>query len=228
MLSNTCYMFSIASTVIVWAFNIKTSWTIKNIGTFSQEKSDYSDWLEMNLERRIQTSLNIHTHMLTFNFDPFMAHVLPPKSLKLHAFPLLLIHAAYNAIWNPEEGSVTTFLQCKGCLSQSPVLSLIAAEIKYPGDMAQDQVNFMNVNKCENVYSIYTSCIGRRVAKTDWITCVNPLTCKHMLNPCHCVRLKLLRKYCWCCLCFGIVSRHVQKKTWPIRQETQVLKNVLV
>ncbi|XP_044057768.1 Fanconi anemia group J protein isoform X2 [Siniperca chuatsi] len=48
---------------------------------------------------------------------------------------------AYNAIWNPEEASVTRFLQCKGCLSQSPVLStpLIAAEIQYPGDIAQDQ-----------------------------------------------------------------------------------------
>ncbi|XP_068441804.1 Fanconi anemia group J protein isoform X2 [Clinocottus analis] len=49
---------------------------------------------------------------------------------------------AYNAIWNPEEGSVTRFLQCKGCLSQSPSLSaaLIAAEIQCPGEMAQDQI----------------------------------------------------------------------------------------
>ncbi|XP_056296575.1 Fanconi anemia group J protein isoform X3 [Pseudoliparis swirei] len=49
---------------------------------------------------------------------------------------------AYNAIWNPEEGSVTRFLQCKGCLSQSPFLSaaLIAAEIQCPRDMAQDQI----------------------------------------------------------------------------------------
>ncbi|XP_070762033.1 Fanconi anemia group J protein [Enoplosus armatus] len=48
---------------------------------------------------------------------------------------------AYNAIWNPEEGSVTRFLQCKGCLSRSPDLSaaLIAAEIQYPRDMSQDQ-----------------------------------------------------------------------------------------
>ncbi|XP_037631188.1 Fanconi anemia group J protein isoform X2 [Sebastes umbrosus] len=49
---------------------------------------------------------------------------------------------AYNAIWNPEEGSVTRFLQCKGCLSQSPVLSaaLIAAEIQRPRDVTQDQI----------------------------------------------------------------------------------------
>ncbi|XP_035857205.1 Fanconi anemia group J protein isoform X2 [Sander lucioperca] len=49
---------------------------------------------------------------------------------------------AYNAIWNPEEGSVTRFLQCKGCLSQSPFLSaaLIAAEIQCPRDMAQNQI----------------------------------------------------------------------------------------
>ncbi|XP_031696188.1 uncharacterized protein LOC116378450, partial [Anarrhichthys ocellatus] len=48
---------------------------------------------------------------------------------------------AYNAIWNPEEGSVTRLLQCSGCLSQSPFLSaaLIAAEIQWPRDMAQDQ-----------------------------------------------------------------------------------------
>ncbi|XP_042270894.1 Fanconi anemia group J protein isoform X2 [Thunnus maccoyii] len=49
---------------------------------------------------------------------------------------------AYNAVWDPEECSVTRFLQCKGCLSQSPVLpaALIAAEIHYPRDMAQDQI----------------------------------------------------------------------------------------
>ncbi|XP_034385023.1 Fanconi anemia group J protein isoform X2 [Cyclopterus lumpus] len=49
---------------------------------------------------------------------------------------------AYNAIWNPEEGSVTRFLQCRGCLSQSPFLSaaVIAAEIQCPRDMAQDQI----------------------------------------------------------------------------------------
>ncbi|XP_030257122.1 Fanconi anemia group J protein isoform X7 [Sparus aurata] len=48
---------------------------------------------------------------------------------------------AYNAIWNSEDGSVTRFLQCKGCLSQSPSLSapVIAAEVHYPRDMAQDQ-----------------------------------------------------------------------------------------
>ncbi len=102
-------------------------------------------------------------NMLTFNFDPFMTHVFPLKSVKLHAFPLLLIHAAYNAIWNPEEGSVTRFLQCKGCLSQSPAqyAALIAAEIKYPRDIAQDQVNFINVNKCENVYVLKTLLIQK-------------------------------------------------------------------
>ncbi|XP_018556622.1 Fanconi anemia group J protein [Lates calcarifer] len=49
---------------------------------------------------------------------------------------------AYNAIWNAEECSVTRFLQCKGCLSQSPVLStdLVAAEIHFPQDLAQDQI----------------------------------------------------------------------------------------
>ncbi|XP_036930136.1 Fanconi anemia group J protein isoform X4 [Acanthopagrus latus] len=47
---------------------------------------------------------------------------------------------AYNAIWNSEDNSVTRFLQCKGCLSQSPSLSapVIAAEVHYPRDMAQD------------------------------------------------------------------------------------------
>lgn len=102
-------------------------------------------------------------NMLTFHFDPFMAHFFPLKSVKLHAFPLLLIHAAYNAIWNPEEGSVTRFLQCKGCSSQSLVLSaaLIAAEIQYPRDMAQDQVDLMNVNQC----SMCTSCKALLVQK---------------------------------------------------------------
>ncbi|KAK1900058.1 Fanconi anemia group J protein like, partial [Dissostichus eleginoides] len=49
---------------------------------------------------------------------------------------------AYNAIWNTEKGSVTRFLQCKGCLSQSLVMSgaLIAADIHCPRDMAQDQL----------------------------------------------------------------------------------------
>ncbi|XP_011481284.1 Fanconi anemia group J protein isoform X1 [Oryzias latipes] len=49
---------------------------------------------------------------------------------------------AYNAIWNPEEGSVTRFLQCKGCCSQIPGLpaALIAAEILYPRNMAQNQI----------------------------------------------------------------------------------------
>ncbi|XP_029922829.1 Fanconi anemia group J protein isoform X2 [Myripristis murdjan] len=48
----------------------------------------------------------------------------------------------YNAIWNPEECSVIRFLQCRGCLSQNPHLSaaLIAAEIQYPRDPAQDQI----------------------------------------------------------------------------------------
>ena len=101
----------------------------------------------MNKSGRFQSLLfpefNIHMNMLAFHFDPLMAHVFPLKSVNLHAFPLLFIHAAYNAIWNPEEGSVTRFLQCKGCLSQSPVLSaaLIAAESQCPRDVAQDQVN---------------------------------------------------------------------------------------
>ena len=85
-------------------------------------------------------------NMLTFSLDPFTAHFFPAlKLVKLHGFPLLFIHAAYNAIWSPEEFSVTRFLQCKGCLSQSPVLSaaLIAAEIQHPRDTAQDQVNFV-------------------------------------------------------------------------------------
>ncbi|RVE64458.1 hypothetical protein OJAV_G00126130 [Oryzias javanicus] len=48
----------------------------------------------------------------------------------------------YNAIWNPEEESVTRFLQCKGCCSQIPGVpaALIAAEILYPRNMAQNQV----------------------------------------------------------------------------------------
>ena len=71
----------------------------------------------------------------------------PPLSLKIHVFPPLLPHAAYNAIWNPEDGSVTRFLQCKGCLSQRSVLSaaIIAAEIQHPRHEAQDKVNLGNM-----------------------------------------------------------------------------------
>ncbi|XP_020504664.2 Fanconi anemia group J protein isoform X2 [Labrus bergylta] len=49
---------------------------------------------------------------------------------------------AYNAIWNPEEGSVTRFLQCKGCLSEHPARSaaFIAVELQYPRDNSQDQI----------------------------------------------------------------------------------------
>ncbi|KAG7479203.1 Fanconi anemia group J isoform X1 [Solea senegalensis] len=49
---------------------------------------------------------------------------------------------AYNTIWNSEDCSVTTFLQCRGCLSQSPALSpaLMAAQIQYPHDSAKDQI----------------------------------------------------------------------------------------
>ncbi|XP_041851232.1 Fanconi anemia group J protein isoform X3 [Melanotaenia boesemani] len=49
---------------------------------------------------------------------------------------------AYNAIWNPEECSVTRFLQCKGCSSQRPDLpaAVIAAEILYPRNTSQDQI----------------------------------------------------------------------------------------
>lgn len=99
----------------------------------------------------LNTELNIYMNMLTFHFDPLYGTIyFPLKSVKLHAFPLFLIHAAYNAIWDPEECSVTRFLQCKGCLSQSSVVpaALIAAEIQYPRDMAQDQVHFINVKKC--------------------------------------------------------------------------------
>lgn len=76
------------------------------------------------------------------------------KVVKLQTFTLLLIHAAYNAIWNSEDNSVTRFLQCKGCLSQSPSLSapVIAAEVHYPRDMAQDLVSFMHVNKNDKIY----------------------------------------------------------------------------
>ncbi|XP_059187977.1 Fanconi anemia group J protein [Centropristis striata] len=50
--------------------------------------------------------------------------------------------SVYNAVWDPEEGSVIRFLQCKGCLSQSHISSaaLMAAEVQYPGDTAQDQI----------------------------------------------------------------------------------------
>ncbi|CAG6007135.1 unnamed protein product [Menidia menidia] len=49
---------------------------------------------------------------------------------------------AYNAIWSPKECSVTRYLQCKGCCSQSPDVSaaFIAAEILYPGKTAQEQL----------------------------------------------------------------------------------------
>ncbi|TNN01431.1 hypothetical protein fugu_010813 [Takifugu bimaculatus] len=48
----------------------------------------------------------------------------------------------YNAIWNPGEGSVTTFLQCKGCSSQSSGLpaAVVAAEVRYPSDTTRDQI----------------------------------------------------------------------------------------
>lgn len=66
------------------------------------------------------------------------------------------VPTAYNAIWKPDEGSVTRFLQCRGCVSQSPTLSaaVIAAEIQYPRDMAQDQVH--PTNDQINIYSICT------------------------------------------------------------------------
>lgn len=91
---------------------------------------------------------------LNYSLWSFCGKRFPLNFVKLHAFPLLLFQAAYNAIWNPEDGSVTRFLQCKGCLCQSAVLSeaVIAAEIQYPGDMARDQVNFKNVTRlCEEV-----------------------------------------------------------------------------
>lgn len=79
-----------------------------------------------------------------------MARIFFKNSITLHASPLLLPHAAYNAIWDPEEGSVTRFLQCSGCVSQSSALSaaVIAADIHHPGDVDQDQVIF--INKLEN------------------------------------------------------------------------------
>ncbi|KAM4742834.1 Fanconi anemia group J protein [Anableps anableps] len=49
---------------------------------------------------------------------------------------------SYNAIWDPEERSVTRFLQCKGCSSQNSKIPapLIAAEVLYPGNDAEDQM----------------------------------------------------------------------------------------
>lgn len=54
----------------------------------------------------------------------------------------IFFYIAYNAIWDPEERSVTRFLQCKSCSSQSPRISVpfIAAEVLYPGNDAEDQV----------------------------------------------------------------------------------------
>ncbi|XP_014834378.1 PREDICTED: Fanconi anemia group J protein homolog isoform X3 [Poecilia mexicana] len=51
---------------------------------------------------------------------------------------------SYNAIWDPEEQSVTRFFQCKGCSAQRPKTSapLMAAEIHYPGNDAGDQVPY--------------------------------------------------------------------------------------
>ncbi|KAK0138845.1 hypothetical protein N1851_024614 [Merluccius polli] len=49
---------------------------------------------------------------------------------------------AYNAIWNPEEGSVVRFLQCKGCTWLDPTspADCIAAEVCYPLHPSQDQI----------------------------------------------------------------------------------------
>lgn len=101
----------------------------------------------------LKTEFNIQTYLtLILSWPSF-----PPQSVKIHVFPPLLLHAAYNAIWNPEEGSVTRFLQCKGCLSQRPVLSaaIIAAEIQHPRQEAQDKVNLLNM--CS--VCTYNSCI---------------------------------------------------------------------
>ncbi|XP_035985322.1 Fanconi anemia group J protein homolog isoform X1 [Fundulus heteroclitus] len=48
----------------------------------------------------------------------------------------------YNAIWDPDERSVTRFLQCKNCSSQSLNIStpLIAAEVHYPANDDEDQM----------------------------------------------------------------------------------------
>lgn len=77
--------------------------------------------------------------MSTSHFDCF--------SVVSYAFPSRFVYAAYNAIWDPEDSSVTRFLQCKSCLSQRPVVpaALIGAEIQYPRDMTRDQVTFMDV-----------------------------------------------------------------------------------
>lgn len=58
-----------------------------------------------------------------------------------------LFHVGYNVIWNPEEGSLTRFLQCKGCLSQSSgPAAVVAAEVQYPSDATRDQVKFMEIS----------------------------------------------------------------------------------
>lgn len=91
------------------------------------------------------------TNIFTFKTDSLVARIFFKNSVTLHASPLFLLHAAYNAIWDAEEGSVTRFLQCSGCVSQSSTLSaaVIAADIHHPGDVDQDQVIF--INKLENV-----------------------------------------------------------------------------
>ncbi|KAM6932875.1 Fanconi anemia group J protein [Xenentodon cancila] len=69
--------------------------------------------------------------------SPSIRRFFPPTHLKAK----INEKAACNAVWDPDECSVTRFLQCKGCLSQSPELSaaVIAAEILYPRNMAQNQ-----------------------------------------------------------------------------------------
>lgn len=59
---------------------------------------------------------------------------------------VFLCPLGYNAIWDPEEGSLTTFLQCKGCLAQSPApAAVVAAQVQFPSDTTRDQVKFMEV-----------------------------------------------------------------------------------
>ncbi|XP_035241873.1 uncharacterized protein LOC118210106 [Anguilla anguilla] len=45
----------------------------------------------------------------------------------------------YNAVWNPEHGSVSRLLRCKACPASGPPVAL-AVEIHYPREPARDQI----------------------------------------------------------------------------------------
>lgn len=77
--------------------------------------------------------------------------------MTFNAFTLCLPDAAYNAIWDPDQGSVTRFLQCGGCqsLSSPQCSAVIAAEIHYPVDVARDQV--IVVEGQQNAIIVYIS-----------------------------------------------------------------------